>query len=124
MLSPDVQLIFDILRDDDFVQQGLEYQKKLAAAISQHQGGNPVVEYSHLREGQSWKASLFSWDIQMIILREASPLTRSGRQFRFLHRSILEYLYSRVISEPFGANQPVAYVESGSKEFQESIVHR
>lgn len=99
-LSSEVQSTFNILRDEGFVQLGFNYQKHLAAAIFQHQDGNPVVEYSHIREGFTWKAPFFSPDTQATILREASPLARNGNQFRFLHRSILEYLYSRVMSDP------------------------
>lgn len=99
-LSLEGQSTFDILREEGFVQRGISFQKELAAAIFQHQDGNPVVEYSHLRERHTWKGSFFSPDTQITIMREASPLARSGNQFRFLHRSILEYLYSRVISDP------------------------
>jgi WD40 repeat protein len=99
-LSSEAQSTFDILRDEGFVQLGIKYQKDLAAAIFQHQDGSPVVEYSHIREQHTWKANFFSPDAQATILREASPLARSGNQFRFLHRSILEYLYSRVMSDP------------------------
>jgi WD40 repeat protein/energy-coupling factor transporter ATP-binding protein EcfA2 len=99
-LSLEAQSTFDILREEGFVQLGISFQKDLAEAIFQHQHGNPVVEYTHLRERHTWKASFFSPDTQTAILREASPLARSGKQFRFLHRSILEYLYSRVMSDP------------------------
>lgn len=99
-LSLEGQSTFDILREEGFVQQGISFQKELAAAIFQHQDGNPVVEYSHLRERHTWKGSFFSPDTQITLMREASPLARSGNQFRFLHRSILEYLYSRVMSDP------------------------
>ncbi|KAG0257840.1 hypothetical protein BGZ95_005121, partial [Linnemannia exigua] len=100
LLSSEAQTAFDTLCDADFIQQGMRYQKDLAAAIFQHQDGNPVVDYVHLRESRSWKAAFFGLDMQTTLLRESCPLARSGNQYRFLHRSLLEYLYSRLISDP------------------------
>ncbi|KAF8935334.1 hypothetical protein BGZ47_009984 [Haplosporangium gracile] len=120
-LPPNVQSAFDVLRNDDFTQQGLKHQKDLAAAMFQHQDGNPVVEYSHLREDQSWKAAFFSPDTQTTILREASPLTWPDNQFRFLRRLILEYLYSRVIPNPLDHNHQISCGELGAKETRESF---
>ncbi|KAG0376997.1 hypothetical protein BGX24_006871 [Mortierella sp. AD032] len=100
-LSSKAQVTFGTLRDADFIQYGIDYQKDLAAAIFQHQAGKPAVDYVHLRESRSWKARFFGLDPQVTLLRESSPLTRSGNQYRFLHRSLLEYLYSRFISDPF-----------------------
>ncbi|KAF9129678.1 hypothetical protein BGW39_003904 [Mortierella sp. 14UC] len=122
-LSSEARSIFDMLRDEGFVPLGISYQKDLAAAIFQHQAGNPVVEYSHLRERHTWKASFFSPDLHATILREASPLTRSGNQFRFLHRSILEYLYSRVISDPFEGAQHTVECGSVNEELSEPFAN-
>lgn len=108
-LSLEVQEAFDILLDEDFIQQGLNFQKNLAMAIFQHQDGVPVVEYSHFRESRTWKAPFFAPGVQTALLRDSSPLTRSSNQYRFLHRSILEYLYSRVMSDPF---EPVQHATS------------
>ncbi|KAF8935632.1 hypothetical protein BGZ47_009815 [Haplosporangium gracile] len=105
LLSSEAQATFDNLLEAGFIQYGISYQKGLAAAIFQHQDGAPVVEYTHLRESQTWKAVFFSPDIQATLLRESSPISRSANQYRFLHRSILEYFYSRVVSDPFDCNQ-------------------
>ncbi|KAG0295123.1 hypothetical protein BGZ96_012510 [Linnemannia gamsii] len=121
-LSPQARSIFDILRDEGFVQVGINYQKELATAIFQHQDGNPIVKYSHLRDRYTWKAPFFSPDTQTTILREVSPLTRSGNQFRFLHRSILEYLYSRVISDPYNPYQDPEESESAADKSRKSFV--
>lgn len=123
VLSSDAQSAFDVLLDEGFVPLGISFQKDLSAAIFQHQAGNPVVEYFHLRERHTWKASFFSPDLHATILREASPLTRSGNQFRFLHRSILEYLYSRVMSDPFEGAQHTVESGSVSEELSESFVN-
>ena len=124
ILSAQAQEILDILSDEGFVEVGITFQKDLAAAIFQHQNGAPLVEYSHIRESRTWKASFFGPDAQGTLLRESSPLTRSGNKYRFLHRSILEYLYSRVISDPFESPQLSVNIgsDSGTIEYVESFV--
>ncbi|KAF9097201.1 hypothetical protein BGX23_009566 [Mortierella sp. AD031] len=99
-LTQEAQSTFDNLLDADFIQQGINFQKGLAAAIYKYQDSNPVVQYKHLEESRSWKAPFFGPGTQITMLRESSPLARSGIRYRFLHRSLLEYLYSRVISDP------------------------
>ncbi|KAF9119622.1 hypothetical protein BGW39_000170, partial [Mortierella sp. 14UC] len=121
-LSAEAQYTFEALLDEGFVQQGIQYQKDLAAAIFQHQGGNPVVEYSRIRENKSWKTSFFGSDALPTLLRESSPLSRSGNQYRFFHRSILEYLYSRVMSDPLESSRTSALTVSGANEPVESFV--
>ncbi|KAG9063936.1 hypothetical protein KI688_004050 [Linnemannia hyalina] len=88
------------LIDDDFIGCGINYLLRLAAAIFKEQEGNPVVQYVHRQDKDSWKAEFFGTDPEAKLLREASPLTRTGNQFRFVHRSVLEYLLSRVIFNP------------------------
>ncbi|KAG0279280.1 U3 snoRNP protein, partial [Linnemannia exigua] len=100
-LPSEAQATFYTLCDAGFIQEGINYQKDLAAAIFQHQGGKPVVDYVHKRESDSWKAAFFGPTPEAVLLRESSPLARSGNQYRFLHRSLLEYLYSRLISDLF-----------------------
>ncbi|KAG9063979.1 hypothetical protein KI688_004093 [Linnemannia hyalina] len=86
--------------DNDFIGYGVDYLLRLAAAIFEKQDGNPVVQYVHRQDKYSWKAVFFGNDPEAKLLREASPLTRTGNQFRFVHRSVLEYLLSRVIYNP------------------------
>ncbi|KAF9537274.1 hypothetical protein EC957_008518 [Mortierella hygrophila] len=88
------------LMDDDFIGCGISYLLRLAAAIFKEQNGNPVVQYVHRQDRNSWKADFFGTDPEAKLLRDASPLTRTGNQFRFVHRSVLEYLLSRVIFNP------------------------
>ncbi|KAG9063951.1 hypothetical protein KI688_004065 [Linnemannia hyalina] len=88
------------LIDDDFIGCGISYLLRLAAAIFKEQDGNPIVQYVHRQEKDSWKAEFFGTDPEAKLLREASPLTRTGNQFRFVHRSVLEYMFSRVIYNP------------------------
>ncbi|KAK3822197.1 MAG: hypothetical protein JOS17DRAFT_754083 [Linnemannia elongata] len=99
-LSHDDLDVFTSLLEDDFIQCGIEYLRRLTAAIFKEQNGNPVFQYIHRREKSSWKAEFFGPHSDARLLRNASPLTRTGNQFRFVHRSILEYFLSRVNYNP------------------------
>ncbi len=91
---------FENLTDEGFTQNGIVFLKNLSVAIYQEQAGNPVVEYSHFRDKGTWKEEFFSREDDKHLLREASPLTRSGNQYQFIHRSLLEYGMARAIFEP------------------------
>ncbi|KAF9147856.1 hypothetical protein BG015_010431 [Linnemannia schmuckeri] len=120
LLSLEAQATFDNLLEAGFIQCGISYQKDLASAIFQHQDGAPVVEYTNLRESRTWKAAFFSPDSQATLLRESSPISRSANQYRFLHRSILEYFYSRVVSDPFNCNR-LSEHETATSESSETF---
>ncbi|KAF9140315.1 WD_REPEATS_REGION domain-containing protein [Mortierella sp. GBA39] len=55
-LSPMDRKVFASLMDADFIQCGIDYLLRLAAAILKKQDGNPIVQYIHLREKNTWKA--------------------------------------------------------------------
>ncbi|KAF9538050.1 WD_REPEATS_REGION domain-containing protein [Mortierella hygrophila] len=99
-LCMDKQRVLDLLLEDGFLDNGLRFQKDLAAAIFLKNAGHPVIKYTHLRDGTTWKAAFFSPDEPIKMLRESSTVNRSGTYFRFLHRSLLEYFYSRTIYDP------------------------
>ncbi|KAF9981591.1 hypothetical protein BGZ65_003786, partial [Modicella reniformis] len=82
---------FESLSDEGFTLNGIDYLKRLAVAIYKEQGGHPVVEYSRSRDEGTWKSEFFSREEEKHLLREACPLTRSNNQYRFIHRSLLEY---------------------------------
>ncbi len=91
---------FESLADEGFTQNGIIFLKNLSAAIYEHQAGNPVVEYSHFKDKETWKEAFFSREDEKHLLREALPLNRSGNQYRFIHRSLLEYGVARAVFEP------------------------
>ncbi|KAG0006803.1 hypothetical protein BGZ65_003452 [Modicella reniformis] len=99
-LSPQAKAAFEGLTDEGFAQNGIDFLKRLAVDIYKHQGGQPVVEYSRFKDEGSWKDYFFCRSDEKKILREACPLTRSGNQHRFVHRSLLEYSLSRAVFEP------------------------
>ncbi|KAG0301433.1 hypothetical protein BGZ97_002782, partial [Linnemannia gamsii] len=99
-LLNDDRAVFDCLLDAGFTSMGIDYSTRLASAIFNRQEGNPIVQYTQLRDKNTWKAEFFGSDPEVRLLQEASPLTRSGSRFQFLHRSILEYFFSRTIYDP------------------------
>ncbi|KAF8965502.1 hypothetical protein BGZ46_000605 [Entomortierella lignicola] len=99
-LSPQKKAALDGLVDDGFTQNGINFLKKLASAIYREQEGQPVVEYKRFVDEVTWKREFFNHDDEIQILREASPLIRNGNQYRFIHRSLLEYCFSCSVFDP------------------------
>ncbi|KAG0297589.1 hypothetical protein BGZ96_005692 [Linnemannia gamsii] len=91
---------FDLILEDDFRFHCIQFQKDLAAAIFKEQEGKPIVRYINLRDRKTWKSSFFSPDAHTKLLRESSTVTRSGNYHRFIHRSLLDYFYSRTVYDP------------------------
>ncbi|OAQ23141.1 YVTN repeat-like/Quino protein amine dehydrogenase [Linnemannia elongata AG-77] len=96
-LSGDALAAYNDLNEEGFEMNGLKFQQDLAAAIFTQQEGRPVVDYIHRRDKGSWKAKFFRPEPEETLLRDASLLSRAGAQYRFVHRSVLEYFYSCMI---------------------------
>ncbi|KAF9171426.1 hypothetical protein BGX21_006562 [Mortierella sp. AD011] len=96
-MSHEERQAFEILLDEGFVEHGIAFRKDLGTAVYDNQGGNPVVEYSHFKNQGTWKKDFFSRGYEKRLLREVCPLTRSGNQFRFIHRSLLDYGMTRCV---------------------------
>jgi WD40 repeat protein len=99
-LSPQSRAAFESLIDEGFTRNGIDFLKKLAVAIYKEQDGQPIVEYSRYKDEHSWKAEFFNRDDEEQLLREACPLTRNGNQYRFIHRSLLEYGMALAVFDP------------------------
>ena len=99
-LSFQARSAFDSLCDEGFTVNGIDYLKRLSVAIYKEQGGQPVVEYSRLNDEGTWKAAFFRRNEENQLLREACPLVRNGTQYRFIHRSLLEYGLARAVHDP------------------------
>ncbi|KAF9437908.1 hypothetical protein BGZ76_010619 [Entomortierella beljakovae] len=91
---------FKIISDAGFKQSGIEYLKELATAIYDYQGGNPVVKYSKHKDRKTWKEQFFNNKDESSLLQEAIPLIRNGDQYRFIHKSVLEYGLALAIFDP------------------------
>ncbi|KAF9556979.1 hypothetical protein EC968_007869 [Mortierella alpina] len=96
----DDHVAFEMLSEDGFTRNAIEFMKSLAVAIFDEQEGKPVVEYSPIRDKSSWKVEFFGHGDGKNLLREACPLSRTGNQYRFIHRSVLEYALARAAFEP------------------------
>ncbi|KAG0287727.1 hypothetical protein BGZ96_008380 [Linnemannia gamsii] len=100
VLSGEDRGVLDQLLDAGFVSMGIEYSATLAAAVFEHQDGNPVVQYVHIKDKSSWRAEFFRPDPEVRMLRDSSPIARTGNLYRFIHRSMLEYFFSLTIFGP------------------------
>ncbi|KAG0372337.1 hypothetical protein BGX24_000381 [Mortierella sp. AD032] len=89
---------FENLADEGFVNAVLTYSKNLATHITQRNDNNPFVQYEN-KDKETWKDSFFGLDVRISILRDSTPMTRVGSQYQFIHRSLVEYFYSRAILE-------------------------
>ncbi|KAF9119577.1 hypothetical protein BGW39_000213 [Mortierella sp. 14UC] len=119
-LKDDRYMALEDLLNDGFEQNGIDFQKRLAAAIFREQEGKPVVEYSHMRDKRTWKKEFFSRDVYVALLREASLLGRVGNQYRFIHRSILEYFFSCAVWDATRSEHefaPQVYLSSTGNNF-------
>ncbi len=93
--------IFRELCDDGFVQHGIGFVQELAVHLYIENGGKPVVEYSLFKDEGNWKETFFGREAKQQVLREAWPLSRSGNQYRFIHKSLLEYFVARTLFDSF-----------------------
>ncbi|KAF9968451.1 hypothetical protein BGZ70_003847, partial [Mortierella alpina] len=102
------RVAFDSLVDEGFTANGIDFLKRLAAAIYKEQAGHPVVEYSRFKDEETWKARFFSRKDENRLLRQACPLVRSGNQYRFIHKSLLEYCFARAVFDPQASSLPLS----------------
>ncbi|KAG9067036.1 hypothetical protein KI688_012948 [Linnemannia hyalina] len=92
--------VFEDLKEAGFTSTSIDYSTRLALAIFEQQDGNPIVQYVHHKDKDTWRAEFFGKDPEARLLQDSSPLARTGNLHRFLHRSMLEYFFSRAIFDP------------------------
>ncbi|KAG0313902.1 hypothetical protein BGZ97_009781 [Linnemannia gamsii] len=90
----------DLLMENSFLFRGTLYEQNLTTQFKVRHAKTPVIQYTHLHDKDTWKATFVSPHKQAELLQESSTVTRSGAYFRFLHRSLQEYFYSRTIYDP------------------------
>ncbi len=105
---------FRELSDDGFTRHGMRFAKDLAVHLYTENAGNPVVEFSLFEDEGNWKERFFGREDKKQLLRDASPLTRSGNQYRFIHKSLLEYFVVRSLFESFDACEALNIRRRGS----------
>jgi len=120
-LTPQAREAFERLSTEGFSLNGVEYLKRLAVAIHKEQGGHPVVEYSQLKDEGSWKDAFFSQKNKQLLL-EASPLTRNGNQYRFIHRSLLDYGLALAVFDPQDKNKLSAPIQIIARRGSDSSI--
>ncbi|KAF9118539.1 hypothetical protein BG015_006586, partial [Linnemannia schmuckeri] len=91
MMSSAEQQALGKLTEYGFGTACMNYLKDLAVEIFTKQGGDPVVEYSHLRHRNTspWKTRFFGPDAETRLCQESVPLIKSGNFYRFAHPSLL-----------------------------------
>ncbi|KAG0285726.1 hypothetical protein BGZ96_010056 [Linnemannia gamsii] len=99
-LTHDEREMLEHMIEKGFILLGVDFSKRLALAIFEKHYGNPVIQYLHYDHKNSWRADFFGPQLEVRFLRESSPLTRTGSLYRFIHRSMLEYFFSRAIFDP------------------------
>ncbi|KAG0022168.1 hypothetical protein BGZ80_000858 [Entomortierella chlamydospora] len=109
-LCPRDREALKVFLDEGFCQHGVRFMKDLAIAIYEEQGGNPVVHYSDHVDHKTWKKAFFDNCDGKNLLREAIPFIHSNGQYRFIHKSVLEYGIS------LAAYDPSARVETTQQE--------
>lgn len=87
------------LRQFGFELKVMEYLKGLATDIFKEQDGSPQVLFLGESDAQ-WKVKYFGRKPETTILRRSSPLVRNGNQNSFIHLSVLDYFFTRVIYDP------------------------
>ncbi|KAK3836394.1 MAG: WD40-repeat-containing domain protein [Linnemannia elongata] len=99
-LTTEDRTALDDLLEAGFISTSIDYSTRLALAIFDKQDGNPFVQYVHRRDKDTWRAQFFGREPEVRLLRDSSPLSRTGNLHRFVHRSMLEYFLSRAIFDP------------------------
>ncbi|KAG0222413.1 hypothetical protein BGX31_009165 [Mortierella sp. GBA43] len=128
-LSSGARAAYENLIDEGFTRNSMTFLKNLSAAIYKEQDGQPIVSYSRYNDQSSWKTEFFSREDEKQLLREACPLIRGGHQYRFIHKTLLEYGVALAVYDPQEvkekmASKPIVRVRRGSTSSVFSFVGR
>ncbi|KAG0319801.1 hypothetical protein BGZ97_001407 [Linnemannia gamsii] len=103
-LSEAEALALDQLRQFGFKLRVMGYLKGLATDIFTEQDGSPQVLFLGGPSDALWKCKYFGPEPETTILRRSSPLVRNGIQNSFIHLSVLDYFFARVVYDPEQSN--------------------
>ncbi|KAG0271781.1 hypothetical protein BGZ95_000364, partial [Linnemannia exigua] len=97
ILSPRISAVFEKLRDSKLGFEGCveRFLIRLAEEMYENQMLHPIVEYEPSTHRTTWKAEFFARRSKPTLLREASPLTKTGNQHRFVHHAFFTYFRFR-----------------------------
>ncbi|KAF9151243.1 WD_REPEATS_REGION domain-containing protein, partial [Mortierella sp. AD010] len=99
-LTPRDKESFKTLTTSGFTEHSINYLKELATKVYYNQGGNPVIDHIGYRDRGTLKESFSDDTEDKNLLREAIPIVRDGGQYRFIHKSILEYGLALAVYDP------------------------
>ncbi|KAG0007566.1 hypothetical protein BGZ80_004504, partial [Entomortierella chlamydospora] len=101
-----------------FMEYSINYLKELATEAYDSHEGNPVIDYLDYHERRTWKGSFFNGTLGKNLLREVAPIVRDGSQYRFIHKSVLEYGLALAIYDPNARNQVMKSMSAPSRSFE------
>ncbi|KAG0249308.1 hypothetical protein BGZ95_007590, partial [Linnemannia exigua] len=97
--NKDENAAFNEIMEYGFEMVCMKYLLDLAVAVFDNQKDVSFVEYKP-NDPAKWKAKFFGTDHKSKLVQESVPLTRSGSSYRFIHTSLLDYLYSLAVFDP------------------------
>ncbi|KAG0269262.1 hypothetical protein BGZ95_002141 [Linnemannia exigua] len=103
---------FEGLVNEGFAEAVIDYCKDLAMHIIKSNDNNPFVQYEDEVDRGTWKEKFFGPDTKTKILRESSPVAYVGKQYQFIHRSLVEHFYSLSTLDEISANTDTAETQS------------
>ncbi|KAG9071689.1 hypothetical protein KI688_005902 [Linnemannia hyalina] len=101
ILSQESSDAYDLLCDPNFRWCVRDFLKRFATAMRKHQKNRLVVKYTEREDKNSWKAEFLGRAIEATLLREASPLTKTGNHHRFLYDSLFVFFRFLAAYDPF-----------------------
>ncbi|KAF9147737.1 U3 snoRNP protein, partial [Linnemannia schmuckeri] len=101
--TKDEERAFNELLSYDFEAECMKHMKDLAVAMLKNQKNDASVVRYTINDLATWKGRFFGTDARARLLKELVPLTRSGKTYRFIFPSLLDYLYSLVVFDPEGS---------------------
>ncbi|KAK3823306.1 MAG: WD40-repeat-containing domain protein [Benniella sp.] len=99
-LTDQEKAAFESLCQEGFTEKAVDFMKRLSVAIYREQDGYPFVSYEGFIDKDTWKTAFFGPEEKTQLLLKVCPLTRAGNQYRFNHRSLLEYGLELAVFDP------------------------
>ena len=99
-LTDQEKAAFESLCQEGFTETAVDFMKRLSVAIYREQDGYPLVSYEGFKDKDTWKTVFFGPEEKTQLLLKVCPLTRAGNQYRFNHRSLLEYGLELAVFNP------------------------
>ncbi|KAK3837886.1 MAG: hypothetical protein JOS17DRAFT_786986 [Linnemannia elongata] len=103
--AKDEERAFSELCEYDFAAECLRHMKDLAAEMFKNQRKDALSVQHTFKDPAKWKGRFFGRDARTRLLLESIPMTRSGKTYRFLFFSLVDYLYSLMVFDPEGSDE-------------------